>query len=164
MVSSAFAQPGRAAGIEVYALPTRRVTRAELVFRGIEHGDTSYEVRIFFNAPDADGATPPTADAGYAGHVSVSGHGQHTGPPPEHPRLPIDVTIDVTDAFHRAVETAGGLTSVTLVPLTHPAAGEGDPVVVASLWKFADFQLRTHEEPVHESTHIVDEFGSIVDG
>jgi hypothetical protein len=154
MVAAASAKPGRVAGIEVYDLPTQRVTKAELVFRGIEHGDTSYEVRIFFNLPDADGDTPRTTDAGYAGHVSVSGHGHHTGPRPDHPRAPIDVTIDVTEAFHRALETRGGVESVTLVPMTE--AG-----VRGALWRFADFELRTHEEPVHRAAHIVDEFGSV---
>ena len=163
MVTAASARPGRAEGIEVYDLPTQYVTRAELVFRGIEHGDTSYEVRIFFNTPDADGDTPRTVDAGYAGHVSVSGHGHHTGDPPSQPRTPIDVIIDVTDGFHRAVETRGSVESVTLVPMTHPTATDAEPVVATSLWKFADFELRTREAPAHPSTHIVDEFGSVVD-
>jgi hypothetical protein len=163
MITAASARPGRAEGIEVYDLPTQYVTRAELVFRGIEHGDTSYEVRIFLNAPDADGDTPRTVDAGYAGHVSVSGHGHHTGTSPSQPRAPIDVIIDVTDAFHRAVETRGSVESVTLVPMAHPTEGEADPVVTSSLWKFADFELRTREAPRHQSMHIVDEFGSVAD-
>lgn len=163
MVTAASAKPGRSAGIEVYDLPTRRITRAEIVFRGVEHGDTSYEVRIFFNTPDADGDTPRTLDAGYAGHLSVSGHRHHTGPQPAHPRTPLDVTIDVTDAFHRAVETRGSVASVTFVPMTHPAPGDGDPTVTDTLWKYGDFELRTHDEPEHEHTHIVDEFGSVTD-
>jgi len=156
MVSASSAKPGRAPGIEVYDLPAQHVTRAELVFRGIEHGDTSYEVRIFFNTPDADGDTSRATDAGYAGHVSVSGHGHHTGPQPDHPRSPIDVTIDVTGAFHRALEARGGVESVTLVPMTE--AG-----VTGGLWKFADFELRTHEEAVHRAAHVVDEFGTVAD-
>jgi hypothetical protein len=163
MVTAASATPGRVEGIEVYDLSTQRVTRAELVFRGIEHGDTSYEVRIFFNAPDADGETPRTVDAGYAGHVSVSGHGHHTGPQPDHPRTPIDVTIDVTEAFHRALDTHGGVQSATLIPMTRPGAGGGDAEVAHSLWKFADFELRTHEDPARHASHVVDEFGAVSD-
>src|SRR5262245_17044478 len=156
MVTAASAKPGRVEGIEVYDLPRQRVTKAELVFRGIEHGDSSYEVRIFFNTPDADGDTPATPDAGYAGHVAVSGHGHHTGPQPDHPRAPIDVTIDVTNAFHRALEVRGGVASLTLVPVT-------DAGVTERLCGFADFGLRTHEESVHGAAHIVDEFGSVSD-
>ena len=156
MVTAASAKPGRVDGIEVYDLPRQRITRAELVFRGIEHGDTSYEVRIFFNTPDADGDTSRTLDAGYAGHVSVSGHAHHTGPQPTHPRTPIDVTIDVTDAFHRAVEQTGSVSTITLVPIAEGA-------VTDSHWKYDDFELRTHEELAHQHTHIVDEFGAIAD-
>jgi len=163
MVTASSAKPGRAPGIEVYELPSQHVTRADLVVRGVEHGDTAYEVRIFFNAPEADGNTPRTAAAGYAGHISVSGHRHHTGPQPDHPRAPIDLTIDVTDAFHRAVETRGRVQWITLVPMTHPAAGDGDPAVTDSLWRFDDFELRTHEEPVHGAAHPVDEFGSVTD-
>ena len=162
MVTAASATPGRHEGIEVYALdpPVRADTsgelRADLAVRGIQHGDTSYEVRIFFNTPDADGDTPRTAEAGYAGHISVSGHGHHTGDDPNRPRLPIDVKVDVSDAFRHAVETAGGVDSVTLVPIANDA-------VTSSLWKFADFELHAHTEPAHEHTHPVDEFGSITD-
>ena len=156
MISAESAKPGRVPGVEVYDLPKQHVVRAELHVRGIEHGETSYEVRIFFNAPDADGDTPRTVDAGYAGHIAVSGHGHHTGPQPAHPRAPIDVTIDVTDAFHRAVDTLGGVESVTLVPTA-------DGAVVDSHWKFADFELRTHDESPHGHTHPVDEFGSVND-
>jgi hypothetical protein len=162
MVTAASARPGRAEGIKVYDLdpPVRSDAtadlRADVVARGIEHGDTSYEVRIFFNTPDADGDTPRTAEDGYAGHISVSGHGHHTGDDPNRPRLPIDVKVDVSDAFRRAVETAGAVETVTLVPIA-------DGVVTASLWKFADFEVHAHAEPTHDHTHIVDEFGSIAD-
>jgi hypothetical protein len=162
MVTAAAAEPGRVEGIEVYELdpPVRSNESGELhadvVVHGIEHGDTSYEVRIFFNAPDADGDTPRTTDAGYAGHISVSGHGHHTGDDPNRPRLPIDVKVDVSDAFRGAVETAGAVETVTLVPI---AGG----VVTASLWKFADFELHAHAEPAHGHAHPVDEFGSVTD-
>ena len=161
MVTAASARPGRIEGIEVYDLdppltaPSTN-THAALVVRGIEHGDTSYEVRIFFNAPSADDQTPRTADAGYGGHVSVSGHGHHLGDDEHRPRLPIDVTIDVTDAFRRAVETSDGVNSVTLVPIA-------DDAVTNALWRFSEFELRTHHEPMHASAHIVDEFGSVAD-
>ena len=162
MVTAAAAKPGRVQGIEVYELdpPVRGSESGELhvavAVRGIEHGDTSYEVRIFFNAPDADGDTPRTTEAGYAGHISVSGHGHHTGDDPNRPRLPIDVKVDVSDAFGHAVETAGGVESLTLVPIA-------DGVVTDSLWKFADLELRAHAEAAHGHPHPVDEFGSIAD-
>jgi hypothetical protein len=168
MVTATSAKPGRAAGIEVYELsppvrPNEEETRAELVVRGIEHGDTSYEVRIFFDAPDADDQTPRTIDAGYAGHVSVSGHRHHLGEDDHRPRLPIDITIDVTEAFDHALDTHGGVETVTLVPMTQPTDADTEPAVSESLWRFGDFELRTHAEPAHESKHVVDEFGSVSD-
>jgi hypothetical protein len=162
VVTAAAAQPGRVEGIEVYDLdpPVRAAPsgelRADLAVHGIEHGDTSYEVRIFFNAPDADGDTPRTAEAGYAGHISVSGHGHHTGDDPNRPRLPIDVKVDVSDALARAVETAAAVQSVTLVPIANGT-------VTGAVWKFADFELHAHTEPAHGHTHPVDEFGSLTD-
>ena len=162
MVTAASAKPGRVNGVEVYDLgPQVRAEasgelHADFVVRGIEHGDTSYEVRIFFNAPDADGDTARTTDAGYAGHISISGHGHHTGDDPDRPHLPIDVKIDVTDAFGQAVGATGGVQTITLVPVA-------DGTVSESLWRFSDFELRVHAEPAHGSAHIVDEFGSVTD-
>src|SRR6516165_1255346 len=49
--------------------------RADLVFLGLEHAGPSVEVRIFFNAPDADASTPTTAAAGFAGFFSIFAHG-----------------------------------------------------------------------------------------
>src|SRR6516225_1447974 len=49
--------------------------RADLVFLGLEHSGPSVEVRIFFNAPQADASTPTTADAGFAGFFSIFAHG-----------------------------------------------------------------------------------------
>jgi len=162
MVTAAAAKPGRVEGIEVYALvpPVRAALsgelRADFLVRGIEHGDTSYEVRIFFNTPDADGDAARTTEAGYAGHISVSGHGHHTGDDPHRPRLPIDVKVDVSDAFRHAHDTKGGVATVTLVPLA-------DGTVTGSLWKFADFELRAHAETPHDHPHPVHEFGSVTD-
>ena len=53
----------------------RPFSRADLVFLGLEHSGPSAEVRIFFNAPQADQSTPTTADEGFAGFFSIFGHG-----------------------------------------------------------------------------------------
>lgn len=50
-------------------------TRADLTFYGLDHSGPSYEVRVFFDHPDADPDTPLSADAGFAGKYSVFGHG-----------------------------------------------------------------------------------------
>ena len=49
--------------------------RADLVFSGVDHSQTSYEVRVFLNNPTADASTPRTAEHGYAGRFVVFGHG-----------------------------------------------------------------------------------------
>ena len=54
---------------------TTPFSRADLVFFGLEHGGPSVEVRIFFNAPDADESTPTTDEAGFVGLFSIFGHG-----------------------------------------------------------------------------------------
>ena len=49
--------------------------RADLTFYGLDHSGPSYEVRVFFDHPDAGPDTPLSADAGFAGKYSVFGHG-----------------------------------------------------------------------------------------
>jgi hypothetical protein len=55
--------------------PGRAISRADLVFYGVEHETDSYEVRIFLDRPDADHTTPIETKSGYAGHFTVFGHG-----------------------------------------------------------------------------------------
>ncbi len=82
MVPAASMSTGTAPGVltaDVSFRPTSpeegRFTRADLVFSGVDHSETSYEVRVFLNNPTADASTPRTAEHGYAGRFVVFGHG-----------------------------------------------------------------------------------------
>ena len=56
----------RPAELDISAL-----TRADLVFDGVDHGGMSYEVRAFLNNPEADETTPRTLEQGYGGRFVV---------------------------------------------------------------------------------------------
>ena len=82
MVPAASMTTGTAPGVlvaDVSFRPTSpeegRFTRADLVFSGVDHSQTSYEVRVFLNNPTADASTPRTAEHGYAGRFVIFGHG-----------------------------------------------------------------------------------------
>ncbi len=50
------------------------VSRADLVFYGVDHSSSSFIARIFLDKPDAD-ATTPIDDHSYAGSFTIFGHG-----------------------------------------------------------------------------------------
>jgi len=109
--------------IRVGAGATRGIpARVELVFHGIDQSGPSYEARGFLNNPDADAATPLTAEHGYAGSVHVYGYGQWRAadpgaPPPGQSRAPMTRTLDATEAVRRALAAGPDLT-VTVVAVT----------------------------------------------
>ena len=121
----------------------RRFERADLVFHGLDHSGPSYEVRVFFDRPDATEDTPTTAAEGYVASFFMFGHGGCAGQPghcdvpesrrpgdvrPPHQLTPATRWITVTDAVRRALD-AGELT-VTAVPVVRswrPGAAERDP-------------------------------------
>jgi tyrosinase len=100
-------------------LPADRtdVQRADLIFYGVDHSGPTYEARIFLDNARANGDTPLTADAGYAGSFTVFGHGgcfgsdDHCAPRdrysdefdrrPPHPLTPQTVAVTITDALER---------------------------------------------------------------
>jgi hypothetical protein len=176
MVAAAAATPGTVKGIEVYELPPAvpmdarfaeagvpgpSFSRVDLVFRGIDHSSASYEVRIFFNNREATDDTPESLEDGFAGDFTIFGHGGCFGDVDhcevtdqgvraedlryEHPMKPVEVTVDVTDAYRYALEHAGGVESVTLVPMSQ-APRRADRGITDSLWKFADWELRTYQD------------------
>jgi hypothetical protein len=93
------------------------ITRADLVFYGVDHSGPSYEARIFLDNPRADADTPRDVERGYAGSFTVFGHGGcygdagHCAPDdrtsdkfdlrPPHPLTPHTRTVTVTDALKR---------------------------------------------------------------
>lgn len=106
--------------------------RADLVFMGLEHHGPSVEVRIFFNAPQADADTPLDAGHGFAGFFTIFGHGGcfgdqgHCDVPtvrragdhrPAHPLTPITKHVTVTDTVRRLREAGTRDVTVTLVPV-----------------------------------------------
>jgi hypothetical protein len=100
-------------------LPAERehVTRADLVFYGVDHSGPTYEARIFLDNPRATDKTPLDVENGYAGSFTVFGHGGcfgaegHCAPKdryvdefdrrPPHPLTPLTVAVTVTDALAR---------------------------------------------------------------
>ena len=97
----------------------RPFSRADLVFLGLEHSGPPVEVRIFFNAPQADQSTPTTASAGFAGFFSIFAHGGcfgdegHCDMPerratdyrPRYALTPITKHVTVTESVRRLVAT-----------------------------------------------------------
>lgn len=104
------------------------VTRADLVFYGVDHSGPSYEARIFLDNPRASADTPRDIEKGYAGSFTVFGHGGcygdagHCAPEdrttdefdlrPAHPLTPHTRTVTVTDALKR---TSGEQVTVNVV-------------------------------------------------
>ena len=107
--------------------------RADLVFLGLEHSGPSVEVRIFFNAPQADASTPTTADAGFAGFFSIFAHGGcfgdegHCDMPerraadlrPPYALTPITKHVTVTGPVRRLIADGVQDVEVTIVPVLH---------------------------------------------
>jgi tyrosinase len=138
MVTAAAASAGSTEQTRIISLPfppeegPAPFTRADLVFTGVDHSGSSYEVRLFLNDPAATADTPRTAEHGYAGRFTVFGHGGcygdegHCEVPapsadptdlrPAHPLTPLDTFVTITDALRRV------LPGVHHPPARQPAA------------------------------------------
>jgi len=106
------------------------ISRADLVFYGVDHSSSSFCARIFLDKPDAD-ATTPIDDPSYAGSFSIFGHGGCFGGPghcdvkerdepfdlrPPHQLTPATRTVIVTDHIKRLlVEGSSDTFTVTVV-------------------------------------------------
>ena len=111
----------------------RPFSRADLVFLGLEHSGPPVEVRIFFNATQADQSTPTTASAGFAGFFSIFAHGGcfgdegHCDMPERRPAdhrppyalTPITKHVTVTEQVRRLVAEGIRDVDVTIVPVLH---------------------------------------------
>jgi hypothetical protein len=112
------------------------LSRADLVFYGVDHAGPSYEARVFINNPNADADTERVAEQGYAGAFSVFGHNGcfgsegHCLPDQRttdvfdvrapHPLRALTKTVIATDAIRRAVVDSSvqdvSVTVVAVVP------------------------------------------------
>lgn len=115
------------------------VTRADLVFYGVDHSGVSYEGQVYIDPPGDD--PPPTRDPGlgYAGSFTIFGHAGCYGDAghclpnqgfrdefdrrPRHPLTPFTRTVVVTDAIRRAMHTGATEISVTVVASVPPSEG-----------------------------------------
>lgn len=121
----------------------QRFRRADLLFQGLDHSGPSYEVRVFFNRPDATDETPATEQEGCVATFFMFGHGGCAGQPghcdvpetrrsgdmrPPHQLVPATRWVTVTDAVRRAV-TEGELTvtAVAVARSWRASAARWDP-------------------------------------
>jgi tyrosinase len=113
------------------------LARADLTFSGLAHSGPSYQVRVFFNNPDAGPDTPLIADEGFVGKFAVFAHGGCFGEeghcevqPPVSPfdrrqppqLVPIARYLTVTDAIRDLIGRDEHSVTVTAVPVVRPSA------------------------------------------
>jgi tyrosinase len=115
---------------QAIAVPPRTSwQRADLEFEGVEHDGPSFVIHVFLNHPDADEATPRTAEQRYAGYLTVFAHGDcwgdvgHCDVPepvspfdrrPSHPLEPFDATLEITEALQALPDDVGEITVTAL--------------------------------------------------
>jgi len=138
--------------------------RADLVFEGVSHDSSSYDVYVFLNNPKANAETKHTAASGYAGKFSVFGHGGCYGEDGHcaiagaptgtsaaaiadaipHPLTPLTKVVTVTDPLKKILKKGGGkLESVTLVPVRQ-APHPDDRGPAAGLLSYKSMRLHTY--------------------
>jgi len=142
---------------QAMALPPRTSwQRADLEFEGVEHDGASFVMHIFLNNPDADAATPRTAEQRYAGYLTVFAHGDcwgdvgHCDIPepvsafdrrPPHPLVPFDATLEISEPLQALSETTGpdGTGEITVTVLAFNEADDADGVL-----RFKELTLLTY--------------------
>jgi tyrosinase len=145
--------------------PGSEFTRADVVVTNVDHSGCSYEVRLFFNHPDADGSTPRDEASGYAGRFHVFGHGGCFGdvghcdvPPPSidptdfrppHQLTPMSTYVTVTAALRRLLLVGEDLESLGMVPLSLPPV-RTDGRLAPDLFRYETVDLRTYLSPLDE--------------
>lgn len=125
-------------------LPERELpfTRADLVFYGLDHSGSSYEGRVFLNAPGADRSST-REDPSWAGSFYLFGHGGCFGDVghcdvPTGPRDPYDLRpphqlepairiLTITDHLRRLI--ADGSTELVVTVVAHAPADRPNDVL-----------------------------------
>jgi len=120
--------------ISAAAIPLEDVSRVDIEFERVDHSGASFEGRVFLNNPDADENTDPAPENGYAGSFFIFGHGGCFGdeghcevgteprqydpydPRRSHPLLPVEMSVEATEAVRRAASQSGDI-AVTVVPV-----------------------------------------------
>lgn len=135
------------------------LSRADLVFYGVDHSGPSYEARVFVNNPDANADTERVLDHGYAGSYTVFGHNGcygdegHCLPDQRHrdafdvraphPLAPLTLTVIATEAIRRALlEPDTRELAVTVVPVI---PDDGFPKSTQDPLRFDYVRLLTYE-------------------
>ena len=149
------------APLELPELPAPdAISRADLVFYGVDHSGPSYEGRVFLNNTNANADTELELHAGYAGSFDVFGHGGcfgdegHCLPDQRfidefdvrapHPLRPLTLTVIATDAIRSALADSSvsevTVTVVAVVPAGDYPRARRDPL------KFDYVRLLTYED------------------
>ncbi|MEO6704189.1 MAG: hypothetical protein ABI140_18375 [Jatrophihabitantaceae bacterium] len=108
------------------------ISRADLTFSGLDHSGPSYQIRVYFDAPEAGPDTARSNEAGFAGQFAVFGHGgcfgeeghcevtdpvsafDRTHP---HQLVPATRILDVTPAVQALLAAGRTSVRVSLVPV-----------------------------------------------
>src|SRR5579859_7556587 len=121
-----------------------------------DEGHQLHRLQPFLNNPDADAATPRTAEQRYAGYLTVFAHGDcwgdvgHCDIPepvsafdrrPPHPLVPFDATLEISEPLQALSETIGpdGAGEITVTVLAFNEADDTDGVL-----RFKELTLLTY--------------------
>jgi len=134
------------------------LSRADLVFYGVDHSGPSYEALVFVNNAQADAATERALDSGYAGSFTVFGHNGcfgdagHCLPDQRyrdefdlrapHPLRPLTMTLIATAAVRRALVEPVREITVTVVAVV---PDDGYPKAAGEPLRFDYVRLLTYE-------------------
>jgi hypothetical protein len=141
-----------------------RFERADLIFEGVSHAESSYELRVYLNNTDANAETDRTSQKGYAGKFSIFGHGgcyggdghcDIVGAPTgteavamatslPHPLTPQTKTINITEALNSVLfKNSSELEALTLVPI-RKAPRNKDSGPTRNLFSYKRVRLQTY--------------------
>jgi tyrosinase len=126
-------------------VPSEKIGRADIQFRGVEQAGPSFEARVFLNNPEADASTPMNAESGYAGSFHIYGYGLPTdaaGDRRAEAKVPMERQLTATEPVKAALASKGDAITVTVVPVLpdHVAPAAADPL------KISDVEIKTYPD------------------